>query len=170
VSQGQITTAYLNFSYFYTAGSAQTQLLQSVKLLDPVGHSATYTRNYSYDTMNRLTNAEVFNSSNQEVQDWGYAYDKAGNRTSSSVFSPSQTTSYSYNTAEELTKTVQGSSTVTYSYDGNGNQTGSSNGYTFSYNQKNQTTAINAPGGNNSYTYSGPDQTERVQLNGTTDA
>jgi hypothetical protein len=44
--------------------------------------------------------------------------------------------------------------------------TGMSNGPSFTYNDKNQTTAI----GSNSYTYSGPDQTERVQLNSTTGA
>lgn len=68
-------------------GSTPTSLIQSVQLLDPVGHSATYTHDYSYDSMNRLTNAEVYNSSNQEVQDWSYSYDQAGNRTQSSVLS-----------------------------------------------------------------------------------
>jgi YD repeat-containing protein len=116
--------------------------------------------------MNRLTNAEVYNSSNQEGQDWSYSYDKAGNRTQSSVLSSGATTTYSYNAAEELTKTVQGSTTVTYSYDANGNLTSSTDGNSFTYNKKNQTTAING----NSYSYSGPDQTERVSVNSTTDA
>ncbi len=171
-NQGQITTAYLNFTYVYTLPTSPptpTQLLQSVTLLDPIGHTNTFTRNYSYDSMNRLTNAEVFNSGNQEVQDWGYSYDKAGNRKTASVLYPSTTTNYNYNGAEELTSTVQGSNTVNYYYDGNGNLTSSTDGYSYSYNAKNQTTAIDAPGGNNSYTYSGPDQTERVQLNGTSD-
>jgi len=44
--------------------------------------------------------------------------------------------------------------------------TGSSNGPSFTSNDKNQTTVINS----NSYTYSGPGQAERVQLNSTTDA
>ena len=165
-SQGQITTAYLNFTYVYSVGSTPTQLLQTVTLLDPIGHSNTFTRTYSYDSMNRLTNAGVTNSSQQEVQDWGYTYDKAGNRLTASVLSSGQTTTYSYNAAEELTKTVQGSTTVTYNYDGNGNLTSSSDSNTFTYNVKNQTTAINS----NSYTYSGADQTERVKLNSTSDA
>src|SRR5579884_1117106 len=166
MSGGSITTTYASYSYSYMKGSTPTDLLQSVTLLDPVGHSATYTRDYSYDSMNRLTNAEVFNSSSQEVQDWGYTYDTAGNRTQSTVFSTGTTTNYSYNAAEELTKTVQGSTTVTYSYDGNGNLTGSTDGNSFSYNKKNQTTAIDG----NSYSYSGPDQTERVTLNSASDA
>jgi RHS repeat-associated protein len=166
MSNGTITTTYASFTSSYLKGSTPTDLVQKVTLLDPVGHSATYTRDYSYDTMNRLTNAEVFNSSNQEVQDWSYSYDKAGNRTQSFVYSSGATTTYSYNAAEELTRTVQGSTTVTYSYDSNGNLTGSSNSQSYSYNTKNQTTAIDG----NSYTYSGPDQTERVQLNSTTDA
>src|SRR5579885_2498371 len=166
MSGGSITTTYASYSYSYMKGSTPTDLLQSVTLLDPVGHSATYTRDYSYDSMNRLTNAEVFNSSSQEVQDWGYSYDKAGNRTQSSVLSTGVSTTYSYNAAEELTRTVQGSTTVSYSYDGNGNLTGSTDGNSFSYNKKNQTTAIDG----NSYSYSGPDQTERVTLNSASDA
>ncbi len=164
-AQGQITTTYSSFTYSYLAGSTPTDLVQTVKLLDPIGHVNTFTRDYSYDSMNRLTNAEVFNSSNQEVENWGYSYDKAGNRLKSTVFSSGSTMTYSYNGANELTKTVQGSTTVTYSYDGNGNQTGSSNGPSFTYNDKNQTTAI----GSNSYTYSGPSQVDRVKVNALTD-
>jgi RHS repeat-associated protein len=163
-AQGQITTTYSSFTYSYLAGSTPTNLVQSVKLLDPIGHVNSFTRDYSYDSMNRLTNAEVFNSSNQEVQDWGYSYDKAGNRLKSTVFSSGSTMTYSYNGANELTQTVQGSTTVTYSYDGNGNQTGSSTGPSFTYNDKNQTTAI----GSNSYTYSGPSQVDRVKINALT--
>ncbi len=61
---------------------------------------------------------------------------------------------------------MQGSTTVSYSYDSNGNLTGSTDGNSFSYNKKNQTTAIDG----NSYSYSGPDQTERVTLNSASDA
>lgn len=165
-SQGQITTTYLNFAYNYSIGSTPMQLLQTVQLLDPIGHSNTFTRTYSYDTMNRLLYAEVTNSSQQKVQAWDYTYDNAGNRLTSSVYSTGQTTTYSYNAAEELTKSVQGSSTVTYNYDGNGNLTSSSDGNSFTYNLKNQTRAINS----NTYTYSGPDQTERVKVNSTNDA
>src|SRR5579883_259561 len=165
MSNGQISTTYASYSYSYMNGSTPTDLLQKVSLLDPVGHSATYSRDYSYDTMNRLTNAEVYNNGT-EVQDWSYSYDKAGNRTQSSVLSTGVSTTYSYNAAEELTRTVQGSTTVSYSYDGNGNLTSSTDGNSFSYNKKNQTTAIDG----NSYSYSGPDQTERVTLNSTSDS
>ncbi|MFL5627424.1 MAG: RHS repeat-associated core domain-containing protein [Ktedonobacteraceae bacterium] len=164
-NSGTILTTYSSFTYTYTSGTTQTALLQTVKLLDPIGHINSYTRDYSYDSMNRLTNAEVFNSSNQEVEDWGYSYDAAGNRLKASVFSTGASTTYSYNGANELTQTVQGTTTTTYTYDGNGNLLGSSpNGASYTYNTKNQTSKI----GSDSFTYSGAGQKDLVQINGDT--
>ncbi len=70
---------------------------------------------------------------------------------------------YSYNAANELTSSTQGSTTTTYTYDGNGNETGVSTGATFAYNAVNQTTSISG----NTFSYSGSDQTQRVQVNST---
>ncbi len=75
--------------------------------------------------------------------------------------------SYSYNAGNELTSQTQSNTTTSYSYDGNGNLTGvTPGGPSLDHNAKNQTTSI----GNNTYTYtySGPDQTDRVQINSTT--
>ncbi|HET8911713.1 MAG TPA: RHS repeat-associated core domain-containing protein [Ktedonobacteraceae bacterium] len=68
------------------------------------------------------------------------------------------TTSYSYNTANELTSKVLNSTTTTYAYDANGNLTGNSGGLSISYNAQNQSTSMN--GTTNSYTSA--DQTQRV--------
>ncbi len=58
---------------------------------------------------------------------------------------------------------VNGTQTTTYSYDADGNLMASTPGQSYTYNIKNQTTAI----GSDSYTYSGATQDERVQVNST---
>ncbi len=57
------------------------------------------------------------------VEQWSYGYDEAGNRTSYSVYSTGESATYTYPSANELTKTVDGGNTTSYSYDGNGNLT-----------------------------------------------
>ena len=148
-------TVYARFSYVYTNGSGkQTTLRQS--MTDQNGNKTTYT----YDSFNRLTKAQVTNSSGTLTNEFDYGYDNANNRTSSTSGLNAQQISYTYNAANELTSSSLVSS---YTYDGNGNLTGSSGGPSYSYNAKNQTTAI----GSTSFTYTGPDQNERVQENST---
>jgi YD repeat-containing protein len=137
-----------------------------VKYLDPVNWSSGtyYIRDMTYDSQNRLTDADVYENG-QEVQGFKYSYDAAGNRTSFTQNVPYTSVSYSYNAGNELTSQTQGNTTVTYSYDQNGNLTAvTPGGSSLDYNARNQTTSI----GSNSYTYSGPDQTDRVQINSTT--
>jgi hypothetical protein len=59
---------------------------------------------------------------------------------------------------------------TTYSYDNNGNTSGSSSGWAFSYNSLDQATSITKPGGTalSSLTYGGADQTERRAAGTTT--
>ncbi len=161
-AQGAITTTYDSFTYSYMAGSTSTALLQSVTFLDPVGHSTTYKRTYTYDSQNRLLGAAVTNvATSSQVNNFTYAYDANGNRTSSSVAASGTSTTYQYNAANELTTSTTGSTTTTYSYDANGNLTGQTNGNSFTYNNKDQTGSINS----SSYMYSGPDQRDRIQIN-----
>jgi len=168
-SQQQITTAYSSFTYTYTQGSTPTSLVQTVDLLDPINwQSGTiYHRVYSYDGQNRLTDAVVTPSGGgPTLQAWTYQYDAAGNRTQSTVFAPATTTTYSYPAqgANELASVTQGGNTTTYAYDGMGNLTSVTPGNTLTYNNKNQTKT----NGSDSYTYSGPDQRDRVQVNSDT--
>ncbi len=102
------------------------------------------------------------------MRQYNYTYDDNGNRTQDVLEVSGQstvTTNYSYGASSELlSKQIQGGATTTYTYDGNGNQTGSTGGPSFTYNAKDQAVTL---GSGTSATYSGTNQTERVQVNTT---
>ncbi|WP_436521562.1 RHS repeat-associated core domain-containing protein [Actinoplanes sp. HUAS TT8] len=134
-----------SFSYVYAKSGADTALRQSVTDL-------TGTTTYGYDKLNRLATATGPGWSRS------YGYDANYNRTTKTE--NGTTTAYGYNDAHELTT---GGST-SYTYDANGNLTGSSSGWNLTYNTvNNQTTAITAPGKSvhQPLTYGGAEQTER---------
>ncbi len=166
-SKGNILTTYDSFSYSYYQGQAATALLQTVSFLDPTNwQSGTYyTRTMTYDTQNRLTDVDVtYQGQSQEIQGFKYGYDANGNRLSFTQVAPAITASYSYTGGNELQSDTINGVTTNFSFDGNGNQTGETGGPTLAYNGKEQTKSI----GSNSYTYSGPDQRDQVQINSTT--
>jgi len=123
---------------------------------------------YSYDALNRLTDALTKTSGGVQSSDYGYTYDGAGNRLTSTVNGVS--TTYSYNFDNELIRSTLGNVIANYSYDGNGNLTGDAN-RNYTIDQKNQTTKIDtsSPTTHNNYSYSGATQTDRVQVNGSAD-
>lgn len=148
-------TTLASYSYDYES----TQVRQSMK--DLVTGLET---DYSYDSLNRLTQASITQiSSDTQVDNFKYSYDKVGNRTSETLHLNGTPVTFTYNAANELTSTSQG---TTYSYDANGNLTAinaSSSNTTYTYNAKNQTISINGT----LMTYTGTDQTERVQAGST---
>jgi RHS repeat-associated protein len=163
--KGNILTTYDSFTYTYTSGSTHTALLQTVTVnVDPYNQSTHTAWAYSYDSQNRLTNANKTDAGNP-LRNYTYTYDAAGNRTKDLLQRPGQsdvTNTYSYAGGNELlSKQLVGGATTTYSYDGNGNLTGYTGGPSFTYNTKNQTTKI----GSDAYTYSGADQQDRVKVN-----
>ncbi len=101
------------------------------------------------------------------TNDYQYSYDAAGNRTSETVPAPlvgTVTTTSTFNAANQLT--ARGN--VTYTYDANGNQTGSSAGQALAYNGANQTTSLQKAGGSAlSATYHGASQVERLTAGST---
>lgn len=102
---------------------------------------------YTYEGANRLTGTSGASS-------YMFGYDANGNMTNNN--GAVQT----FNGANELTK----SASTTYTFDANGNETGSSAGLSFAYNPKNQTETINGL----SMTYTGATQMERVTAGSTT--
>jgi RHS repeat-associated protein len=130
-------------------------------VVDQTGTKTTY----SYDTLSRLTGANIYNGAGTHENAFTYAYDAAGNRTSSTqgVTSPG-TITYTYNAANELTSRTGNTNGVDYTYDNNGNVTGwVPVSPPITYNAANQMTAF----GSTTFSYSGPDQNQRVQVNST---
>ncbi len=156
-------TVLTSFTYCYqtlvnsscpTSGGQDRQVRTRVIENDPV---ASLTTSYTYDAFNRLYDATNSSTSLH------YRYDANGNRCSTALDCASPT--YQYNAANEMTS----ASGVTYAYDGNGNETSTSSGASFTYNVKNQTTAITRNGITLSpLTYADADQTERTVVGSTT--
>jgi YD repeat-containing protein len=114
------TATLQSLSYAYTRGTKETDLRSTA-----TDNQAGNTTSYSYDTLNRLTGASTGGGDT-----YSYTYDANGNRLTQSK--NETTTSYSYNSANQLTQ----AGTTTMSYDLAGNWTGSSLGFSGSYNAR----------------------------------
>ncbi len=136
-----LQTEYTKFGYDYTSPSGlDTNLRYSSS--DKDGNRTTY----SYDEISRLSRARTTNAAGIETRDYQYQYDGNSNMSSKRVTGSivdDNTTNYTYNSANELTS----GGGISYDYDANGNLTGSSQGLSLSYNEKNQTSSITPPGG-----------------------
>jgi len=159
-----------DFHYLYTNSAGKdTALRQAVTDVNGI------TTGYAYDALDRLLSATLKNSSGT-VKTYGYGYDKNGNRTTATV--DGATTTAAFNGADQLCWTAPGSpaspacgspaaGATTYTYDANGNQTGSTTpsgaGTATTYNSLDQATTI-TPTAQAPYavTYAGPTQNQRL--------
>ena len=136
------------------------------KITDSTGTVPTTT--YGYDGMNRLLTATVAGSVTNS-----YAYDADSNIVKK--VAGATTTYYGTNTADQIcwSAATTGSNCTTppygtsYTYDGNGNQTGDSTGTANTWTGFNQLASTNT-GGNQNYSYAGTTNTQRVTAGGTT--
>jgi YD repeat-containing protein len=122
------------------------------------GSGGPTTTNYSYDTNGRLTEADTTSGT-----DYHYAYDSDGNLLQSTT--PAGVTSYAYNPAGEICWSITGSSSNAcdsppgganaFSYDADGNETGNGNGLAIAYNALDQATSITTGTGTESLGYLG---------------
>lgn len=192
MSNKQVTTAYLNYTYNYGPSGKSTNLLQSETELNPLDTTA-FSWTYGYDAQNQLKSAVKKIVSNGTIgQQWSMRYDANGNLLERDYTGGTDFTALyvAYNAANEPTtatgSTTSGgnySATDSYSYDGNGNLTaittsavnrnapGLSHAQTHVYNSANQdvsgTGTSNGVTTNYVSTYSGTDQTDRVNNSGT---
>jgi RHS repeat-associated protein len=140
-----------SFSYSYVNPSTGLPTARRYSMTDTSGT----TTSYGYDSLGRLTSAATPSTSYQ------YTYDPVGNITQQTL--AGVTTTMTYNVPDELTA----AGSTTYSYDGNGNETGNSAGLGLTYNAKNQTSSITPIGSSAiSMTYRGPNQAQRTARGG----
>jgi RHS repeat-associated protein len=134
-----------------------TVLSRFSQTLDAVGNptqvvTPTSTTNYSYDSLDRLTDV-CFQTSCLGASDpyIRWAYDDVGNRTSETR--PTGTEAYTYNAADQLVSTT-GSDGMTYSYDADGNQTAAGS-RTSAYDLANRMTETTSGSTTVNYSYDG---------------
>jgi len=142
-----------SFSYCYNRlNPCSTNKADDTDLRWSVTDVNNATSSYSYNALNRLVGASGAGGS------YTYGYDANGNLTNNNG------ASQAFNAANELTS----SGSTTYSFDANGNETGNNVGLSLTYNAKDHTTGITAPGqAALNMTYSGATQTERVTAGAT---
>lgn len=148
--------------------------------LDDAGNPTTLTTTrgtdttseaYTYDAADRLTQVCYSTTSCTAAtgETLSYTYDGAGNRLTQTRAGTPQAgaLTYTYNAADELTSTSDGTTTTTYTYDPNGNlDTRGTDTYT--YNLADQLTAATVNGTSHTYTYDGHDNRVTATTGGAT--
>jgi RHS repeat-associated protein len=139
------------------------------------GSTADYDA-YQYDTRNRLT-LSCFSISSTASNCSGasntisYAYDKVSNRTQevrSGSVGNTGTFDSTYNAADQLTQTTDGTNTTSYTYDANGNLA-SKGSRTFTYDLAGQLASTTASSVTTSYAYDGDGRRVSSSVGGGTD-
>lgn len=145
------TMRELDYDYEDGCGSGSTERTQVERL---TLQSGRYTC-FDYDTLDRLTDATTYNSSDTQIESYHYDYDAASNRTQRTHTDGDGThvTSYAYNEPNELCWSASGSATsdcasapsgaTNYAYDDSGNLTDDGQ-HTYSYDIRNRLTGIDA--------------------------
>jgi RHS repeat-associated protein len=113
---------------------------------------------YLYDQTYQLTREHRKDSQNATLYYNNFYYDPAGNRTRLEYNdgTSTTTTSYLYNSADQLTRETTGATVTSYLYDPNGNLTKKDDGTnvcTYKYDFRNLVTDYDGPGSNNDSTY-----------------
>lgn len=169
-SKGTTVLTHFKHSYLRSGETKERALKQTADDVR-LGRSTRYL----YDVLSRVKQAQTTGSASFT---WSYEYDNASNRTKKTK--GTAVTSYRYNAANELCWQIAGTTTAdcstsptptgatTYSYDANGDLTGSSDGLSATYNVAKQKIAYTRPGGSSTtFEYAGQGQTERTKKNST---
>jgi len=135
-------------------GATGTQLgygYNSDSELTSVGYgSGGATQSFRYDSLHELTGDTLTSSSGQSEASISYGYNLNGDETSKTTtgVAGSSSNTYTYDQANRLTSWNNGSATVSYGYDADGNRT-QAGSQTFSYDARDELTS----GGGVSYSY-----------------
>jgi YD repeat-containing protein len=149
------------YSVAYTLNADGTRATAAETEMRPNSTNATINTTWGYDAEDRLTSESISSSlTNQSLGD-AYTYDLDGNRLKDVHTGPgvgaSGTTTYVYNSDNELTSSTEGSTTTTYGYDANGSQTTTTIGGTLtqtdSYDVRNRLAKVVNSNGTTTYVY-----------------
>jgi RHS repeat-associated protein len=146
--------------------NADGQPAQAVVTQNGTAQPARY---YGYDSTGRLTSecrtaSGASACSAATANDTTFAYDAAGNLTSTET--GGATTTRSYNADEELTTAVTGAATTAYAYNADGEQTKAGT-TAYAYNGAGDLTGASTAAGNYAYTYDATGNLASTSLNGT---
>jgi YD repeat-containing protein len=139
-------------AYDTVIGSASSDVFVA-KIFDPLSEppAGPLTIDYTYDALHRPTSATY-----SDGRSFGYTYDPAGNvlELQQNLGPGTVTTTYTYDTANQLNTAQQGSTTWNYTYDANGSL--SSDGVkTYTYDSANRLVEVGDQSSVTSLTYNG---------------
>jgi RHS repeat-associated protein len=151
-----------------SAGTSRSKITQQIQNDTVTGNVAVAT-NYLYDGNGRLCASSTATGGSCASPPGGankYSYDLNGNRTQSTI--GGVTNFYAYNSADQLCYSGTTSltcSSANYTYDGNGNTLTTPGSGSFTYNDRDQTTAVTLNGVSlTGMTYSDVGQTDRAAV------
>jgi RHS repeat-associated protein len=149
------TVSSLTFEYAYDESGNVTSATRTLAPAPEPAIAPTDARTYTYDSLNRLTG-----STRSDGSAATYAYDPAGNRTSSTTTAATATlaTAAQFNAANQLMATTTADASSSYRYDANGNrtsQTESSVTTDFGYRSDGRLTSVSREGRSSTYAYDG---------------
>jgi RHS repeat-associated protein len=131
------------------------------QVIDNSATAAAITVSYAYDGLNRLISASSSNASSGVNYAYTYSYDPVGNLLSGSAGTYTYAGS-GYPNPDAATKIVNGTSTLTYGYDQNGNLTNVSSTASYTWDYLNRLTASSSTSATSTYGYDYTSQ--RVKL------
>lgn len=151
ITTSPISGTLLSIGYVYDAAGNRTQMVDNEGIT-----------NYSYDNLNRLTEAVYPDDTFQR-----FTYDAAGNR--KTLVDASGTTSYSYDQADRLTQmTPPGGGSMTFTWDNNGNMLSRSDGTSYTWDAANRLTKVVNGNGTVQFAYDGDGRRTSKMVDGVT--
>jgi RHS repeat-associated protein len=134
-----------------------------------VRNGTTETRSYLYDTNERITNVCYAASCTAGTSTQAWTYDKNGNRlTEQNGLTPGVITTTTYDSADRIATTKTGSaSTITPTYDADGNLTADGAGRSWTYGLDTQTRTATTAGATTTYSYDGDGEILSATTSGT---
>ena len=119
--------------------------------LNPSDQNINYSKDYTYDGFNQLTEEKKDSLGKQPISDIAYHYDSNGNILTK--VDNGKTTTYHYNPLDQLISYTEGDTTYKPTFNTNGDETSDGKGTTYAYNGLSQLVKATLPSSNQVVTY-----------------